>query len=111
MKETPGVSARTAWNTNNIWLRQEFILKDLSTIDKDKLVLNLHHDDDCEVYINGVKAGDIKNYTSGYTIVPMNDAAKKALRTNGKNIIAIHCFQKNDGQYIDAGISLLLTRP
>jgi hypothetical protein len=106
-KETPGTVVRTVWNTKNIWLRQEFMLNDLSTIDKDKLMLYLHHDDDCEVYINGVKAADVKNYTSGYTMVSMNDAAKNALRTNGKNVIAIHCLQKEGGQYIDAGISVL----
>lgn len=104
-KETPGSVARTIWNTSDIWLRQEFNLGDLSKTDKKNLVLFLHHDDDCEVYINGIKAADAKNYTSGYAMTQISQAAKDALVANGKNVIAIHCHQKAGGQYIDAGIS------
>ncbi len=106
-KGTPGSEIRTIWDTKNIWMRQEFSLGDLSKIDKNNLVLYLHHDDNCEVYINGVKAADAGAYTSGYTITPISDAAKNALISNGKNLIAIHCNQVGGGQYIDAGISVL----
>ncbi|HEY5464981.1 MAG TPA: sugar-binding domain-containing protein [Hanamia sp.] len=109
-KETPGAVVRTVWNTDDIWIRQEFSLGDLSKIDRDKLVLYLHHDDDCEVYINGVKAVVAKDYTSGYTMTQIRKAAKDALIANGKNVIAIHCHQKQGGQYIDAGISLISDR-
>ena len=67
---------RTVWNTDDIWLRQEVSLGNFSKMDKGNLVLYLHHDDDCEVYINGVKAVDAKNYTSGYSMVQMSKAAK-----------------------------------
>ena len=110
-KETPGSVVRTVWNTDDIWIRQEFSLGNLSKIDKGNLVLYLHHDDDCEVYINGVKAVDAKNYTSGYSMVQMSKAAKDALIANRKNVIAIHCHQKKGGQYIDAGISLISDSP
>lgn len=106
-KGTPGAVVRTVWNTNDIWLRQEFSLGNLSGIDRNNLVLYLHHDDDCEVYINGVKATDAKNYTSGYAMTQISKAAKNALVANGKNVIAIHCHQKEGGQYIDAGISVV----
>jgi len=109
-KETPGSVVRTLWNTDDIWIRQEFSLGNLSKIDRDKLVLYLHHDDDCEVYINGVKAVVAKDYTSGYTMTQISKAAKDALIANGKNVIAIHCHQKQGGQYIDAGISLISDR-
>jgi len=104
---TPGGNIKTVWNTNNIWLRQEFTLGDLSAAEKDKLVLYIHHDEDCEVYINGVKAASISGYSSSYTVVPMNAEGKAAIKPNGKNIIAIHCKQTIGGQYIDAGLSLL----
>jgi len=110
-KETPGSVVRTVWNTDDIWIRQEFSLGNLSKMEKNNLVLYLHHDDDCEVYINGVKAADAKNYTSGYSMIQMNEAAKNALLANGKNVIAIHCHQKKGGQYIDAGISLVSDKP
>ncbi len=104
-KETPGAVVRTVWDTKNIWIRQEFSLEGISKIDKSKLFLSIHHDDDCEVYINGVLAAKIPNYSSGYTIAPILTEAIKTLMPNG-NVIAIHCLQKEGGQYIDAGISL-----
>lgn len=110
-KETPGSVVRTVWNTDDIWIRRGFSLGNLSKIDRDKLVLYLHHDDDCEVYINGVKAAEAKNYTSGYKMIEISKAAKDALIANGKNVIAIHCHQKKGGQYIDAGISLVSDKP
>lgn len=106
-KGTTGSEVRTVWNTNNIWVRQEFSLGDLSKIDKNKLVFYLQHDDDCEVYINGIEAASLKGNRSGYTITPISATAKNALIANGRNIIAIHCLQRRGGQYIDAGISLL----
>ena len=106
-KGTPGGVIRTAWDTKDIWIRREFTLGNLSGIKKENLVLNIHHDDNCEVYINGIKAADINGYTSGYSMVPINEAGKNALKFNGKNLIAVHCHQNEGGQYIDAGISVI----
>ena len=104
---TPGAVNRTTWNTHNIWLRQEFTLGDLSNINNDNLMLYIHHDDECEVYINGVEAAKINGATSGYAVTAITEAGKRALISNGKNVIAIHCHQGGGGQYIDAGISLI----
>lgn len=104
---TPGAVNRTAWTTHDIWLRQEFTLGDLSKINKDNLMLYIHHDDEAEVYINGVKAAQINGATSGYAVTPINEAGKNALISNGKNVIAIYCHQGGGGQFIDAGISLM----
>ena len=106
-KGTPGGNLQTDWTTNNIWIRQQFSLGDLSKINRDSLVLSIHHDEDAIVYINGIKAADIKGYTSGYTVAPMSKEAQQSLIPNGKNIIAIMCKQTQGGQYIDAGISLI----
>ncbi|MDQ6890892.1 MAG: glycoside hydrolase family 2, partial [Bacteroidota bacterium] len=106
-KGTPGGNINTTWNTNDIWLRQEFTLDDLSGIKRDQLVLYIHHDDNCEVYINGVKAAVIPGYTSSYSMVKMTPESQDALISNGKNVMAIHCRQTGGGQYIDAGISVL----
>jgi len=106
-KGTPGGNIKTTWKTDNIWMRQEFKLGDLSAEQKDKLVLYIHHDEDCEVYINGVKAAAISGYSSAYTVVPMSAEGRAAIKANGKNIIAIHCKQTVGGQYIDAGLSIL----
>ena len=104
---TPGAVVKTLWNTNDIWIRREFTLGDLKGIDKKDLVLYMHHDDGCEVYINGIKAAVKNGATSGYAVSSISDEAKNALVAGGKNVIAIHCNQTVGGQYIDAGISVL----
>lgn len=104
---TPGAVVRTIWNTSDIWIRRDFDPGDLSKMNVNDLVLKLHHDEDCEVYINGVPAATVPGYTTSYTIVPISSSAQKALKSNSRNVIAIHCKQTSGGQYIDAGVSLL----
>jgi Beta-galactosidase/beta-glucuronidase len=101
---TPGGTIRTNWATTDIWLRQQFTLYDCKLDELPKLALSLHHDDDCEVYINGVLAGSFNGYTSAYEIDYIKKEARNTLKIGGKNTIAIHCTQKGGGQFIDAGI-------
>ena len=62
----------------------------------------MHHDEDAEIYINGVRAATATGYTSDYDPLPLNAAGRAALKP-GPNLIAIHCHQTSGGQYIDAG--------
>jgi len=99
-KETPGGVIRTEWTTNDIWLRTEFELPDKRYTN---LQFRIHHDDDAEVYVNGVLAASYGRYTVEYEETPMLSAGRKAFRP-GKNVIAVHCLQKRGGQYIDVGL-------
>jgi len=99
-------TVHTNWNTSDIYLRKTFTVGDLTQELRDGLRVTLYHDDDCEVYINGVLAYSAKGYTSDYTKVVVSVEAKNALRSNGKNVIAIKCKQLTGGQYIDAGLTL-----
>ncbi len=101
---TPGAVVRTIWNTPDIWIRKEFDLGDVSSLERENIVLDIHHDEDCEVYINGVWAVSLRGWTTAYTTVPISTSAFKALKPNEQNTIAIHCNQTAGGQYIDAGI-------
>lgn len=104
---TPGAIIRTVWNNSDIWMRQEFTLGDIPAGSLDSLVLKSHHDEECEVYLNGVLAATLTGYTSSYMITPISTEAKQALIANGRNVISVHCHQTIGGQYIDAGISLM----
>ncbi len=104
--DTPGAVVGTTWNTNNIWIRREFKLGDLSAVNMDDLMLNIHHDESCEVYINGVLAASLTGYTGNYVSVKLTDEAKAALKQKGTNVIAVHCNQTTGGQFIDVGLSL-----
>jgi hypothetical protein len=46
-------TVRTEWTTGHIWLRREFTMPEGTW---DDLLLLVNHDDDAEVYINGVLA-------------------------------------------------------
>jgi hypothetical protein len=101
---TPGIALGTTWSTPDIWMRRSF---QLSTLPKRELYLRIHHDEDAEVYINGVVAAKVRGFTTGYTLVRMSPEAKAALKT-GQNLIAVHCHQTGGGQYIDVGIQELV---
>jgi len=99
-KDTPGAVVRTVWSTADIWLRREF---DWNSAKNSKPLLLVHHDEDVEIYINGVLAGKAGGFISDYeemTLAPEGVAALKP----GKNILAVHCHQTTGGQYVDVGI-------
>ena len=101
---TPGAIVRTEWKTSDIWMRTEI------TVSEDHFTsphFRLHHDEDAEVYINGVLAGSYGGFSSEYEEFPLTAEGRKALMP-GKNTIAVHCRQTEGGQYIDIGIVDLL---
>jgi hypothetical protein len=99
-KGTPGAVVRTEWKTDNIWLRREFTMPAGSL---PGLSLSVHHDEDAEIYLNGVLAAKVSGYVTDYEDVPIDTAARAALQP-GKNLLAVHCRQTKGGQYIDVGI-------
>ncbi|MCX7007060.1 MAG: glycoside hydrolase family 2 [Kiritimatiellaeota bacterium] len=105
---SPGSVVRTKWNTADIWIRRTF---DLPAGATDNLSVLLHHDEDAEVYLNGVLAVTAKNFTTDYESAEIAPAALAALKPGGKNAIAIHCHQIKGGQFIDAGLVRVVETP
>lgn len=99
---TPGIHLNTTWATDDIWLRREFTLdtEDLSGIE-----LQIFHDEDVEVYLNGVLAVKLAGFITDYDEFDISKEAMAALRA-GDNTIAVHCHQTTGGQGIDVGILL-----
>lgn len=97
---TPGAQINTDWKSKDIWLRRTFELPEKMPSD---LHLWMHHDEDAEIFINGIRAAAVNGYTTGYDAFPLSGPAKASLKP-GKNVIAIHCRQTKGGQYIDAGL-------
>ncbi len=104
---TPGSKVRTGWKTPDIWLRRTI---ELPSGNLDGLALEIHHDEDTEVYLNGVQVFTARGYITDYIAVPLDEKAIAALKP-GKNVIAVHCRQTGGGQYIDVGISRLEEQP
>ena len=100
---TQGLQFGTQWNTSDIWLRRKFTL---SKQPDGRTRLILQHDEDAEVYLNGVLAATVTGFTTEYVDVPIHPAALGALR-KGENVIAIHCRNDGGGQAIDAGLGTM----
>jgi len=73
--------------------------------DLQNLAFTCCHDEDCEIYLNGVLASRAPGCTTTYVLIAMNEEARRVLHPNGKNLIAVHCHQTEGGQFIDVGIS------
>ncbi len=100
---TPGSLVRTHWGTNDIWLRTKVTLPRLSP--KDKIWLEVHHDEDCEIYINGKLLWREGGFLTKYKLVALSPEQLE-LFVEGENTIAVHCRQTVGGQFIDVGILL-----
>jgi len=93
---TPGIVVRTAWETPDIWLRRSFdAVRPLA-----RPYLHVHHDEDCEIYLNGKLVASLTGYTTSYVFVPLPASAVQV----GRNLIAVHCHQTAGGQGIDVGL-------
>jgi len=94
----------TPWTDTpgDIWLRRTVTLPALIPA---KLIVRTIHDEDVEVYVNGVLAASASGYTGEYVELSLSDAAYAALKPGAANVIAVHCHQTTGGQIIDAGIA------
>jgi hypothetical protein len=90
----------TVWTSADIWLRREFEMPAGQFIE---LALLLHHDEDTEVYLNGVLAAKVGGYNAAYESFEITPEAQATVKT-GKNTLAVHCHQTAGGQYFDLGI-------
>ncbi|AWW32272.1 glutaminase [Echinicola strongylocentroti] len=92
--------APNQWNTEDIWVRRTFELEKTDFYD---LLLNVHHDDNVKIYLNGVLAYEKEGWVSTPATVAINEEAKNALK-KGENLLAIHCQNTTGGAFLDAGL-------
>src|SRR5262245_31523781 len=96
---TPGTVIRTVWDTKDIWLRKKFRVGEIP----ERIAIDLHHDDEVELYLNGRIVFESRGYLVAYKRVVLPVEAVQAL-TPGDNLIAVHCHQTTGGQSIDVGL-------
>lgn len=97
---TPGARVNTLWDTSDIWLRREF---NLLAAEIGGLKLRVYHDEDAEIYLNGVLALKLTGFFTDYREFEIAPEAARTLRP-GINTIAVHCHQTSGGQCIDVGV-------
>jgi hypothetical protein len=95
---TPGIQAKTRWDTADIWLRGEITVPEGQY---DDLQLLLFHDEDAEIYVDGKPAIKVRGFNVDYE--PLAFPRGSPLRP-GKRSFAVHCRQTEGGQGIDLGI-------
>jgi len=103
--DTPGAVIGTEWLSDDVWIRRAF---DLADTRFDRAFLEIHHDEDVEVYANGHEVTELTGYTTGYILVNGTELLRETLRA-GRNTIAVHCHQTAGGQFIDVGIRFCRT--
>jgi len=94
----------TEWNSSDVWLRRTFTLPKMTAAELNQLLVRHCHDEDIEVYINGVLAFKADGYISNYQVRPLLPAARAALKVGGENVLAVHCHQTIGGQFVDVGL-------
>lgn len=106
-RDTPGALVQTEWGTADIWIRRTFDLGEKTVANP---CLQIHHDEDAKVYLNGRLVAELGGYTTSYILHPLDEAGAAALR-KGRNVAAVHCRQTQGGQYIDLGLVNLIEEP
>jgi glutaminase A-like protein/uncharacterized protein DUF5127/uncharacterized protein DUF4964 len=105
---TPGAVVRTRWNTGDIWLRREFTMP---AGEPSALQFYAYHDEDVEIYINGVAAASESGFTTSYVPIEIRPTAGALLKPGAKITIAVHCHQTAGGQGIDVGLAKVHSTP
>jgi hypothetical protein len=69
----------------------------------ESLSLVVYHDEDVEVFINGVSAVRHGGHIASYQTFTLTPEAVRAIKP-GRNIIAVSCHQTAGEQFIDVGL-------
>ncbi|MGQ9518738.1 MAG: glycoside hydrolase family 2 protein [Candidatus Fervidibacter sp.] len=101
---TPGAIVGTRWSTSDIWLRTTINVPKPSP--EDVVWLEVHHDEDCEIYVNGRLFWREASYLTRYKLIRLKPEQISLFR-EGINTVAVHCRQTVGGQFIDVGFVIL----
>ena len=101
----------TQWDSDDIWLRRTFNPGNFSAAQIAQLVVRNIHDDDLQVYINGVLAYDGPGAVHSYENKALTEEGKRAIVPNATNTLAVHCHEAGGDQYVDVGISQRVPAP
>ena len=64
-----------------------------------------YHDEDVEIYVNGILAAQEGGFTTAYVPLEISKEARAAMKPGEKILMAVHCHQTEGGQGIDVGLA------
>ena len=91
----------TTWEDGEIWVRRTFDWPD--SLSKENLYLQFSHDDNIEVYINGIETATTGNGLAYDLMKELPEEVIASLKPEG-NVLAAHCRNNGGGAYVDMGI-------
>ena len=98
----PNFNPRTRWTTDDIWIRRTITLPQG---DHPNLKWYVYHDEDVNLYVNGIPAGSEGGYVSNYVPIDITPAARALLQPGATVTVAAHVLQTTGGQGIDIGLA------
>ena len=99
----------TDWNTSQIYMRRWFKLGDITPENIARLRFMVFHDDDVEIYINGIWAATESGCNFNYAPLDISSEALASLKVGDWNLIAIAGKQGGGQQVMDLGIAAYVT--
>ena len=99
----PGIPQGTNWadTPGDLWLRRTITLPAGT---HPNLQFLAYHDEDLEVYVNGVLAANAPGYTGSYDPLPILPAARTLLTPGATVTLAAHVHQTGGGQGVHIGL-------
>jgi hypothetical protein len=98
----PGLAQHTPWKTGDIWLRREITVPQG---ERPHLQFLAYHDEDVEIYVNGIPAAQEAGFTTSYVPLDIAPQALAEMKPGAKILVAVHCHQTTGGQGIDVGLA------
>ncbi|GGF38073.1 glutaminase family protein [Echinicola rosea] len=92
----------TFWNTDELWLRREFDLDDVSALSK--LNLKIRHDDNIMVYLNGEQIYELEGWIHRFSYVAIPKEVQQRLQEED-NVLAVHIKNTAGGRWLDVGLA------
>jgi hypothetical protein len=98
---TPNIRIGTRWKTADIWLRRTFTMPSTPA---PNLRFRVYHDEDVQIFVNGVPAANEAGFESNYETLDIGGAARALLKPGARITLAVHCHQTTGGQGVDVGL-------
>ena len=101
--------ARTKWTDTpgDIYIRRTVTLPNM---DMSNASVYAFHDEDIQVYFNGILAAQEGGYSTTYVPLDISPEAKKLLKPGATITIAAHVHQTTGGQGVDIGIANIIQK-
>jgi len=104
-KDHPAAKYATEWTGSDVWVRRHF--KSVRAGDVLGASLEMFHDEDVVVYLNGVEIFSRKGFNTKYQTFALDADKFVAALRKGDNVFAAHVRQTAGGQFFDCGLNVL----